>query len=88
VEDILSGAISNGADVRYIHFLASREDLKKRVALPHRRDSEKISEWSTLKWLMEEYDLESPMDKVESIAVNTSQLSEEEAAAYIIEQID
>ena len=87
VEDILSGAVAKGADVNYIHFLATKEDLEKRVALPHRQNSEKISEWSTLKWLMEEYDLESPMEEVESISVNTSKMTEEAAANYILECI-
>lgn len=86
VQEITKAVEENGGEVCFVLLKCERKELEIRVLAESRQKFEKIKSLALLKELLEKYELFTPVPDRESLVVDNTNLSPQEAAKQIIEQ--
>ncbi len=88
VEKITQAVEENGGEIFFVLLIAEKSAIKKRVSNRSRIKHGKIKTAEMLQHCFETYDLFSPVPNRESLVIDNTDLSAENAARQIIEHFD
>lgn len=85
VTEIIKIVEENGGEVCFVLLKAEKDELQKRVSQDSRKKLEKIKTVTMLQYYFDTYELFTPVPDRESLVIDNTKLSPEEAAKQIIE---
>lgn len=87
VDDVVHAFEGAGGAVSLVQLVAPPDELRRRVVLPSRRAHGKIADVATLDDVLAEHDVYAPIPRRDSLTIDVSAMSAEDAAAEIIERL-
>ena len=84
IEKIKNAVLGNGGEICFVLLVCDRAELENRVVQETRREFGKANNTMILNELLEKYDLFSPIPHCQSLCLDTTNLSPQEAAQQII----
>ncbi|MDQ3702328.1 MAG: AAA family ATPase [Chloroflexota bacterium] len=84
VRAMIAPVQANGGSVLFVQLVCARESLLSRVGAESRRGFGKLSDADTLRGLLSQHDLISPVPFAPSLQIDTTDLPPAEAAAQIV----
>lgn len=84
VEKVELAAKQNGADVLYVLLTCNADELKRRIVLEDWKSFRKANSVEMMEMFLETYDLSSPIPWVDTLAIDNTDLSADDAAGQII----
>lgn len=85
VEKVETAARENGAEVYFVLLRSSEDELKRRIVLEDRRKHGKANTIEMIENFLESYDLCSPIPGTDSLEIDNTDLSPQDAARRIVE---
>ncbi len=85
IEKVIKAVEENGGEVCFVLLTCERAELEKRVVMESRKKFSKANNLELLAEILDTYDLFSPVPERESLQIDNTDVSADEAAQQIIE---
>lgn len=85
VEKVEKAARDNGGEVHFALLICSDDELRRRVVLEDRQKFHKANTIEMIETFLETYDLSSPIPYADTLVIDNTSVSADEAAGRIVE---